>query len=221
AIKLMQAIIEFSKSQKTILNDSFSSDINTHADLVSIMLLSSVIESILFPFTNINLSLMEQVQYLSCYAHLSFALFHTHRRSFIGYQLYYDSHTMYKNIMFCIVKQQLLDLSASFFLRDSGDDCLELHFGCTRMIGGHNSGCTFSQVVDHLGAAKDIDTVFKWHPDMDPGHHCLRLGTCQENVDHINRDMWKGNIISGQCDLPSAWATGHEMVLSILSISQI
>ncbi|KAG2344266.1 hypothetical protein BDR05DRAFT_882876 [Suillus weaverae] len=89
------------------------------------------------------------------------------------------------------------------------------------MIGGHNSGCTFSQVVDCLGATKDIDGVFKRHPDMDPGHHRLRLGMCQENIDHINRDMWKGDIISGRCDLPSAWATGREMALAILSVSQI
>ncbi|KAG0701125.1 hypothetical protein DFH29DRAFT_1000528 [Suillus ampliporus] len=221
AVELMQAIIDLSKSQHVILNDSFSSDIDTCADLVSIMLLSSVVESILIPFTNVDLSLTEQVQYLSRYAHLSFALFRSHRRSFMGYQLYYNSHTMYKNIIFCIVKQQLLDPSASFFLSDSGDDHLELHFGCTRMIGGHNSGCTFSQVIDRLGATKDVDGVFKRHPDMDPGHHRLRLGTRQEDVDHINRDMWKGDIISGRCDLPSAWATGHEMAFSILSMSQI
>ncbi|KAG2117596.1 hypothetical protein DEU56DRAFT_919052 [Suillus clintonianus] len=221
AVELMSAIIDFSKSQHAMLNDSFSSDIDTCADLASITLLSSVIESILIPFINVDLSLMEQVQYLSRYAHLSFALFRSHRRSFMGYQLYYDSHTMSKNVMFSITKQQLLDPSASFFLGNSGDDRLELHFGRTRMIGGHNSGYTFTQVVDRLGATKDIDGVFKRHPDMDPGHHRHRLGTRQENVDHINCDMWKGDIISGRCDLPSAWATGREMALSILSMSQI
>ncbi|KAG2365603.1 hypothetical protein BDR07DRAFT_1449758 [Suillus spraguei] len=78
AIELMQAIIDFSNSQHTILTDLFSLDIDTHADLTLIMILSNVIESILAPFTNINLSLTEQVQYLSHYAHLMFALFHSH-----------------------------------------------------------------------------------------------------------------------------------------------
>ncbi|KAG2344265.1 hypothetical protein BDR05DRAFT_975625 [Suillus weaverae] len=63
AVKLMSAIIDFSKSQHAILNDSFSSDIDTRADLASITLLSSVIESILIPFINVDLLLMEQLPY--------------------------------------------------------------------------------------------------------------------------------------------------------------
>lgn len=139
----------------------------------------------------------------------------------MSYQLCYDMHTTVKNFMFCIAKQQVLDLHASFFLSDSGDDCLELHFGHTRMIGGHNSGCSFSQVIDRLGTAKDIDGVFKRHPKLDPGHCRLSLGNQVENLDHINRDMWKGDIVSGCCDLPTAWRNGQEMTISILSTSQI
>ncbi|KAG1763978.1 hypothetical protein EV702DRAFT_1182661 [Suillus placidus] len=197
AVELMLAIIEFSKSQQSIVLDPFSTDVDTHADIISITVLSSILESIILPFTNVNLSLTEQVQYLSRLAHLTFTLFHSHRRSFLSYQLYYDTHTMVKNIVLCIMKQQILDPRASFFLGDTGDDRLELHFSRTRMIGGHNAACTFSQVIDRLGAAKDIDGVFKQHPNLDPGHHRLSLGTQLEHVDHINRDMWTGDIISG------------------------
>ncbi|KAG2159477.1 uncharacterized protein EDB93DRAFT_1237586 [Suillus bovinus] len=132
------------------LNNSFSPNIDRCADLMSIALFSDVIESFLIPFININLSLTEQVQYLSQFAHLSFTLFHSHRRSFMSYQLYYDMHTMVKNIMFSIVKQQ---------------------------------------VIDCLGATKDIDGVFKHHPELDPGHCCLSLGTQVEDIDHINHGM--------------------------------
>ncbi|KAG1882382.1 hypothetical protein F4604DRAFT_1879480 [Suillus subluteus] len=203
AVELMLAIIEFSKSQQPIVQDLFSTDVDTHADIISITVLSSVLEYIILLFTNVNLSLTEQVQYLSRLAHLMFMLFHSHQRAFLSNQLYYDTHTMLKNVVFCVTKQQILDR----------DDRLEVHFGCTRMIGGHNSACTFSQVVDCLGAAKDIDGVFKWHPDLDPGHRRLSLCTRVEHVDHINHDMWKGDIISGQCDLPTAWRNGHEMAL--------
>jgi hypothetical protein len=89
------------------------------------------------------------------------------------------------------------------------------------VIGGHNSRCSYAQALDHLGAAKDIDSVFKRHPELDPGHKQLSLGTHIEDVDHINREMWWGDIISGCCDLPSAWHQGHEMVLTILIASQI
>jgi hypothetical protein len=65
------------------------------------------------------------------------------------------------------------------------------------MIGGHNVACTFSQVIDHLGAAKDIVGVFKQHPSLNPGHCHLRLYTQLEHVNHINHDMWTGDIVSG------------------------
>ncbi|KAG1852547.1 hypothetical protein F4604DRAFT_1933696 [Suillus subluteus] len=221
AIELMQAIIAFSKLNHTSIDDSFSTNIDIHADLMAIKLLSHLLESILFPFIDVDLSLTEQVQYLSCYSHLSFTMFHSHRHGFMPYQLYYDTHTMGKNIMFCIKKQQVLDPHEKFFIGDSGDDCLELHFGRTCMIRGHNSGCSYSQVLDCLGAAKDIDSVFKRHPELDPGHRRLKMGTWQENVDHINREVWKGDIVSGRCDLPSAWQTGRDMALAILIPSQI
>jgi hypothetical protein len=220
-VELIKAIIKFTESECNFLDDLFSPDIDRCADLMSIVLLSDVIESFLIPFINVNLLLTEQVQYLSQFAHLLFTLFHSHRHSFMSYQLYYDMHTTVKNIMFSIVKQQVLDLCASFFLGDFRDDHLELHFGRTQMIGGHNSGCSFSQLIDHLGATKDIDGVFKCHHELDPGHYCLSLGTRVEDIDHINHDMWKGDIISGWCNLPTAWHNGQEMAISILSTSQV
>ncbi|KAG2348098.1 hypothetical protein BDR05DRAFT_875905 [Suillus weaverae] len=89
------------------------------------------------------------------------------------------------------------------------------------MIGGHNSGCTYSQALNRLGAAKDIDGVFKRHPELNPGHQHLGLGKCIEDINHINRQMWRGDIICGHCDLPSAWRRGHEIALFILTSSQI
>ncbi|KAG2365604.1 hypothetical protein BDR07DRAFT_1481221 [Suillus spraguei] len=38
---------------------------------------------------------------------------------------------------------------------------------------------------------------------------------------HINCEMWKGNIIASQCNLPSAWAKERKIALSILSLSEI
>ncbi|KIK32417.1 hypothetical protein CY34DRAFT_55944, partial [Suillus luteus UH-Slu-Lm8-n1] len=109
AIELMQAIVNFSKSQHAILDNSFSTDVDTRADLVSITLLSNIIESILVPFINPNLSLTEQVHYLSRYSHLAFTIFRVHRRSFMPFQLYYDTQTAVKNVIFTIAKQQVLD----------------------------------------------------------------------------------------------------------------
>ncbi|KAG2029090.1 hypothetical protein BDR03DRAFT_1051571, partial [Suillus americanus] len=220
AVELMLAIIKFSQSQCHVLDDSFSLEVNTHADLISISLLSALLESILTPFINISLSLSEQFQYLSCYAHLAYAFFHAHRHSFMSYQLYYDTQTMVKNATFSLSKQQSLDPHARFYLSDVGDDPLEILFGCTHMIGGHNSAYSYAQAIDRLGTAKDIDGVFKCHPELDPGHWHLKL-TCHEGVDHINREIWKGDIVAGRCDLPLAWRNGRDSALSILITSQL
>ncbi|KIK35667.1 hypothetical protein CY34DRAFT_95704, partial [Suillus luteus UH-Slu-Lm8-n1] len=186
AVELILAIIQLSKSHHTLLSNSFSMDIDTCADLKSITLLSALIESFLTPFIDTTLSLFNQIRYLSRYSHLAFAFFHAQRRSFMCYQLYYDTQMAVKNVIFCCTKQQILDPNAPFYLGDVDDDPLEILFGRTHMIGGHNSACSFAQAIDHLGAAKDIDGVFKRHPDIDPGHRRLKL-TRHEGVDHINR----------------------------------
>ncbi|KAG2357278.1 hypothetical protein BDR07DRAFT_1298110 [Suillus spraguei] len=98
----------------------------------------------------------------------------------------------------------VLDPHTHFYLGDVGDDPLEILFSCTCMIRGHNSACSYAQAIDRLGAAKDINSVFKCHPKLNPGHQHLKL-TRHEGVDHINREIWKGDIIAGQCDLPLTW----------------
>ncbi|KAG2335875.1 hypothetical protein BDR05DRAFT_897578, partial [Suillus weaverae] len=220
AVELMLAIIEFSNSQLHISNDSFSMDIDTCADVTSINVLSKLLESILMPFIHIELSFSQQFKHLSHDSHLAFSIFHAHRRTFMSYQLYYDIQTMVKNAVFSLTKQQSLDPYAPFFLGDVRDDPLEILFGCTCMIGGHNSACSYAQALDHLTAAKDIDGVFKRHPELDPGHWWLKL-TRHEGVDHINRENWKGDIISSQCNLPLSWRKGRDDALLILTTSQL
>jgi hypothetical protein len=78
AVELMLAIIEFSNSQCSIINNLFAPDVDTCVDLQSIALLSALLESILLPFTDVSLSLFEQFMLLSQYSHLTFAFFHAH-----------------------------------------------------------------------------------------------------------------------------------------------
>lgn len=66
----------------------------------------------------------------------------------MSYQLYYDTQTVVKNACFSLAKQQSLDPCAHFYLGDVGDDPLEILFGHTRMIGGHNSACSYAQAID-------------------------------------------------------------------------
>ncbi|KAG2147916.1 uncharacterized protein EDB93DRAFT_1240582 [Suillus bovinus] len=101
--------------------------------------------------------------------------------------LYYDTQTVVKNACFSLAKQQSLD---------------PILFGRTHMIGGHNSACSYAQAINRLGAAKDID-------GLDPGHRRLKL-TRHEGVDHINHEIWKGDIVANRCDLPLVWCNGRD-----------
>ncbi|KAG2357169.1 hypothetical protein BDR07DRAFT_1380312 [Suillus spraguei] len=80
----------------------------------------------------------------------------------------FSMDTMVKNTVFSLAKQQSLDPYAPFFLGDIGDDPLEILFGCTCMIGGHNLACSYAQAINRLATAQDIDGVFKCHPELDP-----------------------------------------------------
>lgn len=80
--------------------------------------------------------------------------------------LYYDSQTLFKNIIFCISKQQQLGPNTIFALLDVGDDPIELLFAFLRMCGGHNSAINYKQSLDRLGAARDIGRVYACNPDI-------------------------------------------------------
>ncbi|KAG2338518.1 hypothetical protein BDR05DRAFT_951816, partial [Suillus weaverae] len=188
-VELMQAIIALSKFK-----------INT---------ITGDVESLLLPFIDITLSLQQQVTYLSRYAHLTFTFFRLYHSTFMPHVLYYDSQTMAKNACFCIAKQQRLDGSQNFWLIQMGDDRLEKLFGITRMRGQHNSAMNYSQALDRISAAKDINTVFKKHPDLESGSRRLKI-TCTEGLDHIHRDLWVRDVVASHCDLPSAWKDGRE-----------
>ncbi|EMD31048.1 hypothetical protein CERSUDRAFT_60567, partial [Gelatoporia subvermispora B] len=61
------------------------------------------------PFIRPSWNITQQITSLSKYAHLAFALFRAYGTSFMPHQLYGDTQTSVKNIVFCIAKQQELD----------------------------------------------------------------------------------------------------------------
>ncbi|KAJ7753963.1 hypothetical protein DFH07DRAFT_868659 [Mycena maculata] len=84
-------------------------DIGLASTLESVHLLGYVLENLALPFIDPTLSLSDQIQMLSTYAHLSFILFWEYRLDFMSNQLYGDMQTTVKNIIFNVVKQQLLN----------------------------------------------------------------------------------------------------------------
>ncbi|KAG2131051.1 hypothetical protein DEU56DRAFT_757676 [Suillus clintonianus] len=195
AVALMNIVISLGNIDPTLppyTLDGTEPDVDVIADFDAIKILSHILHSLLQPFINITLSLTEQVISLCRCTHLIYACYRNQRRAFMPNQLYYDVQTLIKNIIFCIAKQQKLDATQPFTLLDTGDDPIELLFVFLRMCGGHNSAVNYKQALDRL-----------------------------ESVDHINRSMWVGDIISGHCNLPSAWKQGQDVATQFLQLTQI
>lgn len=78
----------------------------------------------------------------------------------------------------------------------------------------------YSQALDRIGAAKDIDIVFKKHPKLESGSQRLKI-TRTEGYDHVRRDMWVGDVVTAHCDLPSSWKEGREQAVAFLVETRI
>ncbi|KAG2110151.1 hypothetical protein BD769DRAFT_1674651 [Suillus cothurnatus] len=186
----MQSIIALSKIETNPLSDG----VTLCADMAAIKILGIILESLLLPFIDISLSLQQQIELISCYCHLTFTLFHMHHIAFMPHMLFYNTQSMSKNIC---------------------NNDLEELFGIMHMKGGHNSAMNYSQALDQIDAAKDVDSVFKKHPELNPGSCHLKL-TSVEGLDHICPDLWHGDIIASHCDFSSAWIAGHNKAIAAL-----
>ncbi|KAG9309942.1 hypothetical protein JVU11DRAFT_9974 [Chiua virens] len=219
AIELMRAIIKLGRIDPTkppYTPPCQDPNIEAYIDFETLRMLGDLFHNLLEPFVNPSLSLTQQVVHLSTFAHLLFTFYRGHRRSFMPNQLYYDSQTLVKNVIFCIAKQQRLDASQPFFLLDVGDDAIKLLFAFLRMCGGHNSALNYKQAIDRLRAARDIGGVYSRNPDLRHGHRRLNLSRT-EHLDHIHRDMWSGDILSHNVNLRACWLSGRDVAISLLS----
>ena len=193
-------------------------NIDVIIDLKAISLLGLILDSLLEPFINPALSLSEQICRLSIASHLIFSFYLVHRTSFLPNPLMYDTITMIKNAIFCAAKQVCLDCRSSFFLPDIGTNAIKTLFAYVQMCGGHDSGINYKQAIDQLCSARDISDVYSRNPDLHRGHRQLNL-TRSEHIDHINCDMWEGDIHTRNCNLQVAWFKGQDKAISILSKS--
>ncbi|KAH7925283.1 hypothetical protein BV22DRAFT_991598, partial [Leucogyrophana mollusca] len=177
-------------------------------ELQAIYVIGDMFTAFMHPFIQPAWSLSEQITALSKYAHMACALFREFRVNFMPYQLYGDTQTTVKNILFCVAKQQEMDGDKPFYIFWAGDDRLEVLFGLTRMQGGHNPNFSFKQLLDRLAAAVDIGAVFARHPELDQGHRRIKV-TRTEHADHLNPESWLGDVTANSVNLTEAWVRGR------------
>ncbi|KAK6992977.1 hypothetical protein R3P38DRAFT_3078646 [Favolaschia claudopus] len=212
AIELLETIVQLRQSRAEF--DVPASEVNLNSDLDAIDLLSFMLEALLNAFTLPSASLSDQIYSLSLYANMSFVLFRTFRLKFMSNQLYGDSQTMIKNIVFTVAKQQELDPEGKVNAYHDGTDPVEQHFGYTRELGGHNSAMNFKQGVERTGWACDIQGVHERNPGLHPGHR-RRNVTRKEIKDHLNEYNFSGDYVVGHCDLGASWWRGRVEAMRI------
>jgi len=181
----------------------------------AICLLGDLLNSLTQPFVNRTLSLSQQIEHLSHYAHLAFALYRRHTTSFASNQFYGDSQAMVKNALFVVAKHQIMSPTKPLYLTQLGDDRLESLFGRVRMIGGHNPNCDFKTLTERLAAALGITDIFLRHPSWDVGSRRLSMKRAQ-HLDHLKPSLWTGDVISGHVRLQSVWNGGREKAVASL-----
>ncbi|KAK7012371.1 hypothetical protein R3P38DRAFT_3019043 [Favolaschia claudopus] len=216
AIMLLEAIVALRVRRPEL--DVPPSNIELNCDLDSISLFSHMVGALLCAFTDPTASLSMQIQSLSLYAHLAFVFFRQYRLAFMSNQLYGDSQTMVKNIVFTVAKQKELDPAGEINAYHDGTDPVEEHFGFLRETGGHNSAMNFKQAIERSGWACDIAGVHARNPGLHAGHR-RRNVTRAEVKDHLNEYNFTGDMVSGHCDLGASWRSGRLEAVEILDKS--
>ncbi|KZT31417.1 hypothetical protein SISSUDRAFT_995152 [Sistotremastrum suecicum HHB10207 ss-3] len=114
-----------------------------------ITLLGHVYRHLLEPYTNMDLSLHQQLVHLSALAHLVLALYAAERGRFIPVQLLYDTMQVVKSAFFYVAKTQVANPDGEAWIILLGTDGLEKAFGTVRTICGNDANCDVLQ-LSHL-----------------------------------------------------------------------
>ncbi|KAF8330041.1 uncharacterized protein EI90DRAFT_3124859 [Cantharellus anzutake] len=179
-----------------------------------------LVQWLIFPYINVELSLHEQLKYLSAAAHVAYVFF-THenmRSSYIPATLYRDIQIMVKNAYFCVAKAKYETPNRKFFLILLGTDRLEWMFGFICAENGYNVNVSTYSLSNRTSGAVECHAILSKHPEWDRGPCRLWLqgisnaGGIEQKVDHINPASWRGNIYVANVQLAPAWRAGHYLV---------
>ncbi|KAJ6614384.1 hypothetical protein B0H10DRAFT_2177014 [Mycena sp. CBHHK59/15] len=159
-----------------LMYDLMSAIANTRRIL---RLLGCLHRHILEAYTNIKLSLHEQLVHISAAMHLMLALYSKEAGRFVPSQTYFDFMTAGKNRFFCVEKTQIDDPDGQFWIILPGSDPLEKTFGQVRTITGSDSNADMSQLGNRLSAAVECDNILAEHPEWTSDPRRIRLPWAQ------------------------------------------
>ncbi|KAI0763211.1 hypothetical protein BC629DRAFT_1651952 [Irpex lacteus] len=167
----------------------------------------------LSPYTDVRLSLGEQLEHLSALAHLALGLYSQYKGGFVPVQLYFDIMTTIKAAYFSVAKAQVANPGSSFWLILLGTDSLEKLFGIVRTMIGNDVNADQLQLASRLGSASLCAQLLQLHPEWDKGPNRLKLrpmeaGTVSRSYDHITPSLWAGDLNVSNVILRACWQRG-------------
>ncbi|KAJ7303109.1 hypothetical protein DFH08DRAFT_825958 [Mycena albidolilacea] len=173
---------------------------------------------ILEAYTNIKLSLHEQLTHISAAMHLMMVLYQKEAGRFVPSQTYFDFMTTGKNLFFCVAKTQLDDPSGEFWIIPPGTDPVELTFGRVRTMTGSESNTDMSQLGSRLNAAMHCDNILAENPEWTRGPQRLRMPVWQDvagdvsaKIDLISPHSWPGDVHVANVSCKTTWFGGRRI----------
>jgi hypothetical protein len=194
----------------------------------SLRLLGAVYAHFLETYTNINLSLHEQLVHLSAAAHLILAIYSKDKGGSMPAELYYDMMTTVKNVYFCVGKTQLDTPEAAFWIILLGMDGLEGLFGLIRTIVGNDTNADQLQLGNCVESAAICAKIVAENPSWIRGPRRITLRPWRENagdvsakVDHINPASWRGDVSVKNVVPLTSWEGGRRAAEKELEMAGI
>lgn len=191
----------------------------------TLRLLGRVYSHLLKCYTELTLSLREQLEHLSAIAHILLTLYMQDKGGIIPAILYLDVQIMIKNVYFCVAKI-LVDNpdSGVLWIICLGTDALEKIFGLVRTMIGSDANADQLQLTSRMSGAIQCSQILQEHPEWDRGPRRLAIPSLQgqgdhvaSSVDHVNPRSWAGDV-SVKGVLPqTCWFRGRQLAESDLA----
>ena len=209
AVTLIQSLAQLKSLDITHHSPS---QVNEHQSIVAV---GEIFSSFLDPFTNVTMTLSDQLISLSKYSHATFAVYSKHSTAFMTSALYADSQAVVKDVYFCVAKQKLLDPQANFYLIHCGTDRLEMAF-CLARTQSHHRNFDIQDLASKLATSSLIDSIFARNPELDAGSRRLKVSGAV-GVDHLNPKSWIGDVNVNGVSLQWCWEEGRKQAFSLIS----
>ncbi|KAF8264280.1 hypothetical protein EI94DRAFT_1703360 [Lactarius quietus] len=208
----------------TLLRDIWSLPLLTSGALgrinarESLCLFGSMCHHFLMPYICVDLSIEDQLEYLSYVAHLALVLY-AHDKAcndFIPTALYVNLILMVKNVFFCVAKAKIDTPNDDFNIILLGTDCLENLFGCLHTIIGNDANIDNYQLGSRLTGTMESANILAMHPEWDKAPRRLHLPCVSRDsseipasADHISPCSWRASQALSSLTPPTLWIRGR------------